>query len=182
MSWVIIKIGIIDTASIISLGILLSFIFSIIAASLTKFLIYRSEPYSYVKLVGEFCIVAVPFSITGIVSGFLTGISRAPAVTALIPAILTIFGGFIVYLIFKGMQTAIVSGISITVFSASLLLGTIFGSLERQQFDEYKNSLSEKLREVEHELAIKTYRRSFGLPDEIESKKTKVGDGSNSEK
>ena len=174
MSVLILKTGIVDTIFIIAIEIALSIIFSVIATLLTKLLIPKFKLHSYSQLIGEFCIIAIPFGITGIVAGFLTGVSRSPAVTALIPAILTIFGGSIVYLISQGMQTAILAGISITVFSTSLLLGTIFGSLERQQFDVSKNSLSEKLRAVEHELAVKTYRKSLGLPEEIKEKKTKT--------
>lgn len=36
---------------------------------------------------------SIPFSIVGVVIGYLTGASKAPAVTALIPAILTFLGG-----------------------------------------------------------------------------------------
>jgi hypothetical protein len=182
MSWLIIKAGIIDASLIIALSFSISTIFSLMLAYLSKFFIPDSKSYPYMKLAGEFCIVSVPFGITGMVSGFLTGTSRAPAVTALLPAILTIFGGLTVYLISKGIQTAILAGVSITIFSSSLLFGTIFGSLEREQFNLYQNSLAKKLQEVERESAIKIYRRSLGLPEEIEEKKTKIEDGHSGEK
>jgi hypothetical protein len=46
--------------------------------------------------------VGLPLGFTGIVAGFLTGSSRSPAVSALVPAILTFIGLVVVYMLGKG--------------------------------------------------------------------------------
>jgi hypothetical protein len=53
----------------------------------------------------------IPFSIIGMVSGYLTGLSRVGAVSALVPAGLTLVGGVAVYLFGRGGQSSAPRGI-----------------------------------------------------------------------
>jgi hypothetical protein len=108
--------------------------------------------------------VGMPLGFTGMAAGFLTGSSRAPAVAALVPAILTFVGLSVVYLIGRGTFRGILAGIMVLMFSFNLLFGTFLGSASRDRADQLSSSLAALKRNAEKEFAIRRYRSSFGLP------------------
>ena len=115
-------------------------------------------------LFGELFIVLAPFSTIGIISGVLTGLSRTPAVSALIPAVLTFVGAVVAFQIAKTKIDTIVAALATISFSIFLLIGTLLGSAEREIYDARKNSLEQQLRDVETEFAVEQYRKGLGLP------------------
>lgn len=108
-----------------------------------------------------------PIGFTGIVAGFLTGSSRSPAVSALVPAILTFIGLMAVYIIGKGRLKSIIAGFAIFVFSAELLVGVVLGSTSRDRHQELLGSVEVQNRKAEDELAIRLYRKGLGLPLDV---------------
>jgi hypothetical protein len=107
-----------------------------------------------------------PLGFTGLAAGFLTGSSRTPAVTALVPAILTFVGLSVVYLMGKGSLRAIVAGSIVLVFSTNLIVGTLLGSVSRERAEQLSGSAEVSKARAEREFAIRRYRSALGLPPE----------------
>lgn len=108
-----------------------------------------------------------PIGFTGIVAGFLTGSSRSPAVSALVPAILTFIGLMVIYIIGQGRLKSIIAGFAAFVFSAELLVGIVLGSASRDRHQELLGSVEVQNRKAEDELAIRLYRKGLGLPLDV---------------
>jgi hypothetical protein len=123
------------------------------------------------KLVFEGMRVALPLGFLGLVAGFLTGASRLPAVSAVVPAILTFLGVVIVYMIGKGSLRSVVTGFAVVVFAFELVLGVLIGASSRDQRDEALESVSYQKMKADQEFAIRLYRSALGLP--LESSKEK---------
>jgi hypothetical protein len=102
----------------------------------------------------------VPFGIIGVTSGYLTGLSRVGAVSALVPAALTLVGGVAVYLFGKGGKPALLAAFAVVDFSVLMLVGTLIGARER---DVTENSLDDKIFKLKQEFVIHQYRQSWGL-------------------
>jgi hypothetical protein len=81
-------------------------------------------------------LVLLTFSLLGFVTGQIMGQSREPAVMAVLPAVLTLLGGIVVYLIgAKGIQTQAVVSSMVLCFAMALLIGVHFGGRLRVDFD-----------------------------------------------
>jgi hypothetical protein len=76
------------------------------------------------------------FALLGFVTGEIMGQSRESAVGAVLPAVLTLLGGLVIYLIgSKGAQTqAIVTSMAFC-FAIALLAGSLYGAQLRVEFD-----------------------------------------------
>jgi hypothetical protein len=105
-----------------------------------------------------------PLGFTGMAAGFLTGSSRAPAVTALVPAILTFVGLSVVYLMGKGNLRALLAGLIVLIFSINLLIGTFLGTVSRDRAEQLSESLEVSKIRAEKEFALRQYRNALGLP------------------
>src|SRR5581483_7270509 len=117
-------------------------LFSLAIAGLVRLLLKQTREASFLKLWLELFFVSAAFAVIGITSGFLTGVSRSPAVSALVPGVLTLFGGLVAYLMSRGLAQALLTTVAVVTFSATLLLGTIAGSLMRQSADDSENSIA----------------------------------------
>jgi hypothetical protein len=106
----------------------------------------------------------LPLGFVGMVAGFLTGSSREPAVSAIVPAILTFIGLVVVYMIGKSNLRSIIVGFAVFVFSVDLLVGSVLGSASRNRYDELLTSIEFQKRKADQEFAIRLYRRALGLP------------------
>jgi hypothetical protein len=106
----------------------------------------------------------LPLGFIGIVAGFLTGPSRAPAVGAVVPAILTFIGLMVVYLLGKGRLRSVITGFAVLVFTADFVVGTVLGTASRERHDERLASLEYLKFKADQEFALRQYRRALGLP------------------
>jgi len=106
----------------------------------------------------------LPLAATGIIAGFLTGASREAAVDALVPAVLTLAGGVVVYLIGRGRIRGPVVGFVLMMFSLNVMLGVGLGSKAREKHEELSESLVALKAEANRELGIQQYRKSLNLP------------------
>jgi hypothetical protein len=123
-------------------------------------------------------IAGFPLGLSGLVSGYLTGISRVPAVTALVPAILTFIGLILVYLVGRsGHLRMSVTGFCIVVFTISLLLGTSLGSIsrERKEDADIRTSVEHLKMKTDSEFLVRRYRKGLGLPPEMPEFSAKSG-------
>jgi hypothetical protein len=131
-------------------------------------------------------IVGLPLGFTGVVSGFLTGLSRSPAVSATVPAALTFLGLVVVYLVGKGPARAIVAGFAVFVFSANLIVGTVLGGASRDRYAEQASSVDIRQFKANEEFKVRLYCKGLGLisdltkpcPDGIEKKINETGENS----
>lgn len=76
------------------------------------------------------------FALLGFVTGQIMGESREPAVSAVLPGVLTFLGGVLVYLIgTKGIQAQANASSMVFCFVATLLIGALYGALLRTESD-----------------------------------------------
>jgi hypothetical protein len=109
----------------------------------------------------------LPLGITGMVAGFLTGSSRSPAVSALVPAILTFIGLVIVYMIGKGHLRAAMSGFAVFLFTVQLLIGTVLGSASRDRREEALASAQVRESQADQEFKFRLYCKGLGLISDL---------------
>jgi hypothetical protein len=112
----------------------------------------------------EFGILLLAFTMLGIVTGYLTGFSRQPAVGAVLPAALSFVGGLAVFLIGKESTNRTLVGACVFGFSLSLALGTGWGSVMRTYSEEYQRSEIYLKQQALSEVLIQEFRDSLGLP------------------
>ena len=107
----------------------------------------------------ETLIVLLAFSVLGIVAGNLTGLSRDPAVGTVVPAILTLVGSVLAYLL--GTKNAgkqmLVSG-GIICLATTLLVGTYWGARARILFEADLKAYSGSAASVAIEAEDNSYR------------------------
>lgn len=103
--------------------------------------------------------IAIPLAAVAFVTGYLTGLSRQPAVTATIPAILTLVGGIFVYITASHPAARASMGIAIVVFATVLVLSTNYYSFIRES-----ERIPRLLLLSEHEKIIRTRRHNMDLP------------------
>jgi hypothetical protein len=123
----------------------------------------------------------VPFGIVGMISGYMTGSSRVGAISALVPAALTLVGGVGVYLFGKGGKSAILAAFAIIDFSVLMLVGSLIGGRERVQTEAAQASLENMEVQIEKEFALEQFRRGLGLPPSGTSQKANGKDQSESD-
>jgi hypothetical protein len=81
-------------------------------------------------------LTTLAFAILGMITGNITGLSRDPAVGVVIPAVLTLVSGLLVYLIStKGAAKQISVAAGIIAMSVNLLAGLYWGARARVIFD-----------------------------------------------
>jgi hypothetical protein len=108
--------------------------------------------------------IGVPFSIMGMTSGYLTGLSRVGAVSSLVPAGLTLLGGIAAYLFNKGPRSGLLATFAVINFSTMSMVGGLIGGRERVQTEQAESSLDAKRDKVRIEFLVERYRHSLGLP------------------
>jgi hypothetical protein len=107
----------------------------------------------------------IPFGIIGMTSGYMTGISRVGAVSAMVPAGLTLVGGVGVYLFGKGGKAAVLAAFAVINFAIMTLTGALIGGYERLESEQVQHSFESAKEEVNKEFLLRQYRHSLGLED-----------------
>jgi ABC-type uncharacterized transport system permease subunit len=119
--------------------------------------------------------VAFAMSLLGMVTGFLTGISRAPAIGAVLPAVLSLIAGLLLFMIGRESDPAKQRLVAscVTALIVNLLIGTLWGSVSRESMRSLTVTTEnqETLREVicderlAYEIATRNKRVDGNLPD-----------------
>jgi hypothetical protein len=104
--------------------------------------------------------VGIPITLIGYMSGYLTGLSRSPAVGNLLPAVLALIGGVSVYVFGSENKYRFVVGYCSTILIVSLFYGVESGGTEREW---HREARLKSLFELERRLRI--YRTNRDLPD-----------------
>jgi hypothetical protein len=89
-------------------------------------------------------------------------------VSEVVPAMLTLIGLMVVYLIGKGLAKAMVAGIAVSLFSANLLVGSLLGSAARDRYERTLAGVDFQKAKAVQEMKIRLIRESLGLPVEGE--------------
>jgi hypothetical protein len=104
---------------------------------------------------------ALPVSLVGFIAGYLTGISRSPAVGTIVPAVLTLIGGLNIYLFGIDIKNRVAVGFCITLFSLLLFYGVQAGSYDREL-----GRAARLINLSDQEFNIRRYRENRDLPAE----------------
>jgi uncharacterized membrane protein len=111
----------------------------------------------------ELLTVLTSFSMLGIVTGYLTGFSREPAVSAVLPAVLSLLGGLTVFVVGKSRESRGMVSLTMFVFSLMLLLGSSWGAVMRDVAEKYKQSEQFLDQQAYSEAQVNEFRRKLGL-------------------
>lgn len=118
-------------------------------------------------------ISTMAFALIGMVTGFMTGLSREPVVGAVIPAVLSLVGGLGIYLNGRGDDgpNFLVPG-SVAALALSILVGALWGAEERGHWNQMEAASAQVrqspeylVRQAEVEAYVRMHRRQLGLPE-----------------
>jgi len=112
----------------------------------------------------ELFFVILAFSMVGMVTGYLAGFSRAPALGTVLPAVLSLIGGLVVYLIGKNAESRFIVSISMFVFSLTLLMGAEWGAVMRATAEEIEKSEMHLKHQAFIEAEVNKFRKKLDLP------------------
>jgi hypothetical protein len=110
------------------------------------------------------------FGILGGTTGYLTGISRAPVVGAVIPALLTLVGGLALFEVSRNKDQQTIIALVIAVLASVLLVATQWGADDRVHADAAHQAHTERdlERHLSHlaviEQRVNEIRKLQGLP------------------
>jgi hypothetical protein len=118
-------------------------------------------------------ILALAF--VGIVAGYMTGLSRTPAIGAILPAILSVIGGLVLFIVTRqapaGFRALTAAGT--IALMVNLLIGSLWGSLSREDPNSLALSAANQelirqsicLKRLAFEIEVRQTRIKEGLPD-----------------
>jgi hypothetical protein len=110
-------------------------------------------------------LVLLAFSMLGVVTGFLTGISRTAAVGLVLPAILSLVGGLGIFLIGTDPARRIIVSLSVFAFSVNLLVGSNCGAITRTIAEEQTFGSNYLRKKALIEVQVREFRKALGLPE-----------------
>lgn len=148
--------------------------FTAIVSALVLAFLYQGRALFRTRL-----IVAFSFTLLGMVAGYMTGLSRQPAVTAVIPAALSIIAGLSVYIVGAKRADQVLIALCVIGLCTNLLLGIVWGARARVATEDHYASTPRKVWEADVEAYVIQHRRELGLQDyPPESSKPKSDDKS----
>jgi hypothetical protein len=112
------------------------------------------------RIFGYYFFSGVPIALVGYSVGFLTGISRSPAIGNLLPAVLALIGGLSVYVFGTDTTYKSLVGYCVSLLVVSLFYGTQSGSFEREVHREDR-----LITVFELERRLRNYRANRDLPE-----------------
>jgi hypothetical protein len=113
----------------------------------------------------EVLLFAIPLCAAGMVSGYVAGISRIPAVTSLLPASLSFISAiFLLVYTAKNKEQVLNISCCILIFCVALFSGTVIGSDNRESGRVARLKLLS-----EQEVKIRLYRKNRNLDPEFPS-------------
>jgi hypothetical protein len=113
----------------------------------------------------SFFIVLLSFSLLGIVTGLLAGLSRTAAMGAVLPSVLSLVGALGIYLVGAEKADQGLVATCVIALSLDLLIGTAWGAVLRDDFERDAKSALTRKREALIEAEVRDFRRDLGLPD-----------------
>jgi apolipoprotein N-acyltransferase len=167
-------LSLIDTLILVCLSIVAACFFAALGGLIRHVTRNPSGVASVVWLMRLGIFVGIPFSIIGMTSGYLTGLSRVGAISGLVPASLALLGGVAAYLFGKGGKSAVMAAFAVVNFSVMTLLGGLIGGRERVETEQAQQSLDYKMDQIKQEFVIKQFRHGLGLDEPANSTPAKT--------
>lgn len=147
-----------NTLEVFSVPIFLGLV---IAAAFSVFANYTTK-VNIVSIFKYYAAFGLPISIVAYIAGILTGLSRAPALGNVLPAILALIAGLNVYVFGTDNRYKVVVGYSVIILSFMLYLGIETGAtLRERQREDVLINLSQK------EYRVRNFRRNLELPQDM---------------
>jgi hypothetical protein len=134
----------------------------IIAITFSGFLRLISKDQKFLPILIYYGLFSIPVGLVAFTAGLLTGLSRAPAVGTVLPAVLALIGGLNVYIFGTENKFKLVVGYCVSVFVFMLLLGMQTGALQREHRREAR-----LIDQSEQEVRIRDIRRRLDLPSDM---------------
>ena len=134
--------------------------------------LYLSRSANWERIVAS----VIGFALLGMVTGFLTGLSGDSVVLqAVLPAVLSLVGGIAAFLVSKQPEIADIVAPSIGALAFTVLLGSLWGSNERdardwerhtaeRQIDTERHSLEYLEKQAALEALLRKARKDFDIP------------------
>jgi hypothetical protein len=160
-------LSIVEVFALVGLSIGVVFFFAAIVGIASILTRHGKKQYGALWLMQQAIYGGIPFGIVGIASGYLTASSRVGAVSALVPAGLTLVGGVAVYLLSKGGKEAIFAAFAVIDFSVMMVLGAEIGMRERLQSDQALSSLQIQQDQIKQIFVLKQTCDSLKLDSSI---------------
>lgn len=113
----------------------------------------------------KYFVILLSFSLLGLVTGLLAGLSREAAMGAVLPAVLSLVGGLAIYLVGSEKVDQGLVGVCIIALSLDLLVGTIWGSDLRDVYEREAKSAVAQKRNALTEVEVRDFRRDLGLSE-----------------
>lgn len=120
-------------------------------------------------------LACISFAVLGVTAGFMTGLSRAPVVGAVIPAVLSLVAGLGVFLTARANNTGTASMVCgpIAALAFTILVSSIWGANERGHTIRVTEAISRirhdpeyLVRQAELEAYVRSQREDLGLPSD----------------
>lgn len=106
------------------------------------------------------------FAMLGLVVGNLAGLSREPALGAVLPAVLSLIGALAIYLMGQQPERQVYIGVLILVFAVDLLLGACWGAEMRGVRERYQTSPEYRMQRALGDQRVRTFIEALDLePD-----------------
>lgn len=102
---------------------------------------------------------SIPITLVGYIAGYLTGISRSPAVGSVVPAVLAMIGGLNIYFFGTEAKNRNLVGYCVFVFAFIFFYGVWGGVIDREV-----GRVGRFINLSEQEKTIRTYRENRDLP------------------
>lgn len=165
-----------DTLIFISNFMYVSIVISVLLSSavmlfllLLNFRRLRSFRFPF-RVARSVYVVGIPFAIVGMITGYMTGISREPAVAAVVPSALTLVGGLIAYMIAVNSRQKLAATVIVLNFSVTLLGGSFIGATKRVEQETNLNSFEHRKAQIEKEFRLNRIRKALGVEKRTEIK------------
>ena len=113
----------------------------------------------------KFYLVLFAFGLLGIVTGLLAGFSRASAMGAVLPAVLSLVGALGIYLVGAEKADQGLVAACVVALAFDLLVGSFWGATLRDDFEREPRSAAARMREALVEAEVRDFRRDLGLPE-----------------
>ncbi|HEU5323021.1 MAG TPA: hypothetical protein VFX28_19605 [Methylomirabilota bacterium] len=112
----------------------------------------------------EAFVVLAAFAMLGLVTGYLTGLSRQPVVGAVLPAVLSLLGGVTAFVVGRSRESRAMVGAMLFTFALTLLVGTSWGAVMRDHGERHAQSVQALERQAYIESEVNAFRQALGLP------------------
>jgi hypothetical protein len=116
----------------------------------------------FLKILFYYAGFGLPVALVAYAAGLLTGLSRAPALGSVLPAILALIAGLNIYVFGSENKYKVVVGYCLFVLIFMLFIGVETGSFQRErQREGYLIYLSQQ------EFRVRNFRKNLDLPSEM---------------